>query len=94
MADAYVFVIEHVNFGDLAKNKKENRNTHINIGTGIEISVKDLVLMIRSVVDFKGKVVFNTDKPDGTPRKLTDPTMIHSLGWQHQMQLEDGIKRL
>ncbi len=94
MADACVFVMENVNFKDLAGDKKEVRNTHINIGTGKEIAIKDLAEMIKGIVGFRGKLVFNTQKPDGTPRKLTDPSKIHGLGWRHRVTLEEGVGRL
>ena len=94
MADACVFVMENVSFADLASDKKEVRNTHINIGTGKEIAIKDLASAIKRIVGFRGELVFNTEKPDGTPRKLTDPSKIHSLGWHHQVELEDGVRRL
>lgn len=64
----------------------------INIGTGIDISIKDLALLIQKVVGFEGKLVFDTSKPDGTPRKLMDVSKLHSMGWKHQIELEEGIK--
>jgi len=70
------------------------RNTHINIGTGKEISIKQLAELIKDVVGFKGELVFNTTKPDGTMRKLTDPTKLHSLGWHHQIEIEEGVEKL
>ncbi len=94
MADACVFVMENVNFKDMAGDKKEVRNTHINIGTGKEIAIKDLAAMIKSILGFRGELVFNTEKPDGTPRKLTDPSKIHGLGWRHRVALEEGVGRL
>ena len=64
----------------------------VNIGTGKDISIKDLAELIKDVVGFKGVVKWNTDKPDGTPRKLLDVSLIHSLGWKHVINLEEGIK--
>lgn len=93
MADACVFVMENVNFSDLA-NGKEIKNTHINIGTGKEMSIKDLAFLIKEVLDYKGELYFNSTKPDGTMRKLTDPSKIHSLGWHHKIEIEEGINRL
>jgi GDP-L-fucose synthase len=72
----------------------EIRNTHINIGTGREISIKALAELIANKVGFKGELVFNTSKPDGTPRKLTDVTKLHALGWHHQIEIEEGIKKI
>lgn len=92
MADACVFVMENIDFADVAKDKKEIRNTHINIGSGEEISIGDLARLIRGVVGFDGELVFDASKPDGTMRKLSDVSKLHSLGWKHKISLEDGIK--
>ncbi len=92
MADACVFVMENIDFVDVAKDKKEIRNTHINIGSGEEISIGDLARLIRGVVGFDGELVFDASKPDGTMRKLSDVSKLHSLGWKHKISLEDGIK--
>ncbi len=100
MADASVFCMENVNFEDLANEIRQNsgnpevRNTHINIGTGKEITIKDLAYQIKVAVGFEGKIVFNSDKPDGTMRKLTDPSKLHSLGWHHKIEIEDGIQKM
>ena len=95
MADACVFLLENRDFKDTYnKNQKEIINTHINIGTGIDISIKELAELIREIVGFKGELYFNTDKPDGTMVKLTDPSKLHSLGWKHRVELEDGIKTI
>nr|WP_321221295.1 GDP-L-fucose synthase [uncultured Psychroserpens sp.] len=95
MADACVFIMENRNFSDtFSEDNKEIRNTHINIGTGQDISIKELAETIRSIVGFKGDLVYNTEKPDGTLRKLTDVTKLNALGWKHKMQLEDGIKEM
>lgn len=72
----------------------EIRNTHINIGTGKDISIKALAQLIKETTGFKGKLHFNTSKPDGTMKKLTDPTKIHNLGWHHKTEIEEGIKKL
>lgn len=96
MADATVFVMETVNFSDLTNviKNKEIRNTHVNIGTGIEISIKDVAILIKDSVSFHGDIVFNTDKPDGTMRKLTDVSKLNSLGWKHSIGVKDGINKL
>ena len=95
MADASVFIMENRNFSDTyVDGEKEIRNTHINIGTGKDVSIKELAEMIKDVVGFKGNLVFNTEKPDGTMRKLTDVTKLNGLGWKHTIELEEGIKRL
>ena len=95
MADACVFLLENRDFKDTYdKNQKEIINTHINIGTGKDISIKELAELIQKIIGFKGELVFNIDKPDGTMVKLTDPTKLHSLGWKHRIELEDGIKSI
>jgi GDP-L-fucose synthase len=77
MADACVHIMERVDFKDTYdSSQKEVRNTHINIGTGKEISIKELAETIQEIVGFKGALYFNTSKPDGTMRKLTDITML------------------
>ncbi|HLT53918.1 MAG TPA: GDP-L-fucose synthase, partial [Flavobacteriaceae bacterium] len=92
MADACVFIMENRNFEDTFSNEQnEVRNTHINIGTGKEISIKELAETIKRVIGFQGNLVFNTEKPDGTMRKLTDVSKLNALGWKHKMELEDGI---
>lgn len=70
----------------------EIRNTHINIGTGKEISIKELSETIKNEIGFKGVLEFDTSKPDGTMRKLTDPSKLHALGWRHTVELAAGIK--
>jgi len=94
MADACVFVMEKVDFADLKGDSKEIRNCHINIGTGKELTIKQLAELIQKTVGFQGQLKFNTDKPDGTMRKLTDPSKLNSLGWKHQIEIEEGVQRL
>jgi GDP-L-fucose synthase len=95
MADACVFLLENRDFKDTySTDSKEIQNTHINIGTGADISIKELSQLIQEIVGFKGELVFNTDKPDGTMVKLTDPSKLHSLGWKHKIELEDGVRTM
>ena len=95
MADACVFIMENRDFEDTYETKnQEIRNTHINIGTGIDISIKELAETIKEIVGFKGELYFNTDKPDGTMKKLTDVSKLHGLGWQHSIDLKNGIKKM
>ena len=103
MADACVFLLENRDFSDVVNSefnienstlKNEVRNTHINIGTGLDIAIKELAQLIKNIVEFKGELIFNTDKPDGTLIKLTNPSKLHSLGWKHKVELEDGIKAM
>ena len=95
MADACVFLLENRDFTDTYdKSNKEVRNTHINIGTGVDISIKELAELIKEIIGFEGELTFNTEKPDGTMVKLTDPSKLHSLGWKHKVELVDGIKAM
>ncbi|HKJ79481.1 MAG TPA: GDP-L-fucose synthase [Prolixibacteraceae bacterium] len=94
MADACVYLMENVDFEDLKGHQKEVRNTHINIGTGKEISIKSLAHLIKETIGFKGDLKFNTSKPDGTMRKLTDVSKLNSLGWKHAIEIEDGVQKL
>lgn len=94
MADACVFTMENVNFSDLSKDKSEIRNTHINIGTGEEISIKNLAELVKKRIKFNGDFHFNTSKPDGTLKKLTDSSKLHRLGWRHSIEIQEGIDKL
>lgn len=94
MADACVFVMQKVNFKDLISSDKEIRNTHINIGTGKDISIKDVALLAQKAIGYEGELKFNTNKPDGTLRKLTDVTKLNELGWHHSIEIEEGMIRL
>jgi GDP-L-fucose synthase len=95
MADACVYLMENINFNDTySQGDSEIRNTHINIGTGSDISIKELAILIKSIIKFEGELVFNSEKPDGTFQKLTDVTKLRSLGWTHKKELTDGIKEV
>ncbi|MEP0301929.1 MAG: NAD-dependent epimerase/dehydratase family protein, partial [Maribacter dokdonensis] len=95
MADACVFLMEQRDFNDCYdQDNKEVRNTHINIGTGVDISIKDLAELIQQKIGFKGELYFNTEKPDGTLKKLTDPSKLHDLGWKHTVSLSQGIEQV
>jgi len=95
MADACVFLLENRDFKDTySLDEKEIRNTHINIGTGVDISIQELALTIKKIVGYEGKLYFNETKPDGTMVKLTDVSKLHALGWRHKVELEVGIKRV
>lgn len=65
---------------------------HVNIGTGVDLSIKDLALLIKKIVGFEGDITHDLSKPDGTPRKLMDVSFLHKLGWQHKIDLEAGIR--
>ena len=94
MADATVFIMENVDFDDLKSNKTEIRNCHINIGTGKETSIRNLAQLVKDTVNYEGTVEFDTSKPDGTFRKLTDVSKLHSLGWYHKIEIDEGIRKL
>lgn len=69
-----------------------NEADFLNIGTGHDLSIKELALLVKEVVGYEGELTFNTSKPDGTPRKLMDVSKLHSLGWKHTIELPEGIK--
>lgn len=105
MAEACVFVMENVDFNEVApialtssgtgiNVPYEVKNTHLNIGTGKEISIKQLANLIKEKTGYEGELRFNVSKPDGAFRKLTDPSRIHQLGWRHQIEIEEGIQKL
>lgn len=95
MADACVFLLENRGFKDtFVFGSSEIINTHINIGTGVDISIADLAKLIMKIVGFEGQLIFNSNKPDGTMVKLTDPSKLHQLGWKHTVKLEDGISQI
>ena len=81
MADACVFLLENY-----------DGEEHVNIGTGKEVSIKELAETVREAVGYRGEIAWNTDMPDGTPRKLTDVSKLHGLGWKHRVELEEGVK--
>ena len=81
MADACVFLMENY-----------DGEQHVNIGTGEEVSIRQLAETVKEVVGFEGELVFNTDMPDGTPRKLTTVDKLHGLGWKHKVSLNEGIR--
>ncbi len=81
MADACVFLMENY-----------DGEQHVNIGTGEEVSIRQLAETVKEVVGFDGELVFNTDMPDGTPRKLTTVDKLHGLGWKHKVSLNEGIR--
>ena len=95
MADASVHVLEHVDFKDTYEvGAKEIRNCHLNVGTGVEVSIKELSKLVALVEGYEGKILFDTSKPDGTLRKLTDPSKLQALGWRHKVNVDEGVRRL
>ncbi|HEG0497246.1 TPA: GDP-L-fucose synthase [Campylobacter jejuni] len=94
LADAAIYVMENVNFSDLYNKDEKIKNTHINIGTGVDYSIAEVTQMVKQIVGFKGKLIFNPNRPDSTMDRLMDCSKIHSLGWRHKIELEDGIKMM
>jgi GDP-L-fucose synthase len=95
MADACAHIMERVDFKDTYDNsQKEVRNTHINIGTGQEISIKELAETIKDIVGFKGMLYFNTSKPDGTMRKLTDIEKLNNIRWKSKGKIQAEISNV
>ncbi len=81
MADACVFLLENY-----------NGEQHVNIGTGKEVTIKELAEIVQRVVGYQGEIIWNRDMPDGTPRKLTSVEKLHGLGWTHKIELEEGVE--
>ena len=95
MADACVYIMENVDFKDtFDDNNMEVRNCHINIGTGKEITIRNLAELIIETIGYDGELIFDKSKPDGTMRKLTDVSKLNSLGWTHRIDIQEGISRL
>jgi len=95
MAAACVYLMEQRNFADTyPPGSSEIRNTHINIGTGEDVSIAELAELVRGMVGFGGKLAYDDSKPDGTLLKRTDVSKLHALGWRHQVTLDVGVKRL
>ena len=92
LAEACVYLMEldEARYGSLLR---EDAPPLINIGTGEDVTIRELAETVARVIGFEGKLVFDATKPDGTPRKLMDSGLIHSLGWKHSVELEDGIAR-
>lgn len=101
MADASVHVLLNVDFKQTYDASKKNadgiteiRNCHINVGTGKEVSIREVAEKIMKEIGFKGELRWDASKPDGTLRKLADVSKLHSLGWHHKVEIDEGIHRL
>ncbi|MFN8259034.1 MAG: GDP-L-fucose synthase [Bacteroidales bacterium] len=105
LADACVFIMENIDFKDIVKEsfgidrietpvKHEIRNTHINIGSGEDISIKELALIIKEIVGYRGNIIWNTGKPDGTTQKLLDVSKLNRYGWKARIGLTEGISKV
>lgn len=81
MADACVFLLEHY-----------SGEQHVNIGTGKEVTIKELAELVKKITGYEGEIFWNSAMPDGTPRKLTDVSKLHGLGWKHKVELEEGVR--
>lgn len=81
MADACYFLMQEY-----------NGSQHVNVGVGEDLSIRELAELIQKIVGYEGELIWNTDKPDGTPRKLMDVSKIHAMGWRHKIDLESGIR--
>lgn len=94
MADACVFMMENIDFSDICPLATDVINTQVNIGTGVDVSIRELAEIIKEVIQFKGELYFNETKPDGTMQKLTDVSKLHRLGWKHKVILLDGVREM
>jgi GDP-L-fucose synthase len=94
MAEACSFLMNHHDAPTSLEAHSEVRNTHLNIGTGSDVSIATLAEMIKAIVGFEGSFVFNAAKPDGTLRKLTDVSKINALGWKAKINLQEGLEKM
>ena len=81
LAEACMYLMENYNEAEL-----------VNVGTGVDVTIKELAETVREIVGFEGELVWDTSKPDGTPRKLMDVSKLHAAGWKHTIELKEGIK--
>ncbi|MDR2595563.1 MAG: GDP-L-fucose synthase [Fibromonadaceae bacterium] len=86
MADACVYCLENINYKDV--------KSHINIGTGKEISIANLAALVAKTIGYNGKIIFDSSKPNGTMRKLCDVSKIQAMGWRHKIEIEEGVEKL
>lgn len=89
LAEAILFMMEKVEASDLYNLGI----SHLNVGSGKDISISDLAALVSNIIGYNGKIEYDTTKPDGTPRKLMDVSRINSLGWKYKTELEEGIKK-
>lgn len=102
LADACVFIMENIDFKDLAnfykernpKEANEIKNTHINIGTGVDLTIRELSEIVKEITRFGGVINWDSTKPDGTMRKLMDVSKLHSLGWKEKIGFREGITKV
>ncbi|MCR2090362.1 GDP-L-fucose synthase family protein [Campylobacter upsaliensis] len=89
LADAAVYIMQNINFKQI-----KSENSHLNVGSGEVLSIKELAFLIRDIVGFEGEVVFNTSKPDSTMDRLLDNSKINALGWEAKINLEEGVQMM
>jgi GDP-L-fucose synthase len=89
LADAIFFLMNKINANDLF----DKGLTHINIGSGLDFTIKEVAGLVKKIVGFNGEIVYDTSKPDGTPRKLLDVSLLNEMGWKYSTSLEEGIKK-
>jgi GDP-L-fucose synthase len=89
LADAIYFLMNKID----AKDIYEQGITHLNIGTGEDLTIAELAELIKNIIGFEGEIIYDTSKPDGTPQKLLDVSRINNLGWKHTTSLEEGIRK-
>ena len=103
MADASVHCLLNVDFKDVVDNTemkvnrdgiREIRNCHINVGTGKELTIRQLAEKVVAIVGFEGQLCWDQNKPNGTPRKLIDVSKLHRLGWHHKVEIDEGVRKL
>lgn len=96
LARAVVFIMQNIGFKDVVKERglTEIRNTHINIGSGEDLSISELAMLVKNITGFNGQIKWDSEKPDGTFRKLMDISRLKGLGWMPEIQLEDGVTRV
>lgn len=91
MADACIFIMEMQK--DTYRQSTELQSSHVNIGTGVDISIRDLSDLIAKMIEYEGSVVFNSNEKEGTPKKVLDISLLQKLGWKSKISLEDGLKK-
>ncbi|MFA6403636.1 MAG: GDP-L-fucose synthase [Salinivirgaceae bacterium] len=97
LAAACAYCLQNVDFSNLKSHishLKEIKNTHINIGTGVDLTIKELAEKVKQIVGFKGELIWDSTKPDGTPRKLMNVSKINQLGWKEKVSLDEGIMKV
>ncbi len=94
LAEACVFLLENVDYKEMAfEDESGTIQAHVNVGSGKEITIKELAETVKEVVDFKGEIDWDTSKPDGTPRKLMDSSRLMAMGWKPEVSMKEGIAR-